>query len=80
MNVTVKFFSFKTLVGMSELVLDLPAGATLNDLIGLVARRFPAFSEEVRNATYLINQQAGDPDAMLKDGDQVILLKMLGGG
>lgn len=80
MTITVNFFSFKTLVGMSELVLDLPAGATLKDLIGLVARRFPAFSDEVKNATYLINQQAGNPDTILKDGDQVTLLKMLGGG
>ena len=80
MNVTVKFFSYARLAGTSECVLELPEGATVAALARLLAERFPAIFPQAERAVYLVNHRTGTPDTRLNDGDQILMLQVLGGG
>ena len=80
MNVTVKFTSYSSLAGTSASVLELPDGATVADLAGLLAERFPGLFPKAERAIYLVNQRTGTRDTRLNDGDQVLMLQVLAGG
>ena len=80
MNVTVKFFAYKELAGRSEDVVELPAGATVAALAGLLAQQFPALFPAADRAIFLVNDKIGGRDTALNDGDRVLLLQALGGG
>ena len=80
MTVTVKFFTFKDLAGTSESEVDLPAGATVAALAGLLAERFPALFPAAGHAILLVNDKIGARDTPLADGDRILLLQALGGG
>jgi molybdopterin converting factor small subunit len=80
MNVTVKFLTYAKLARTSECVLELPLEATLAELIGLLAERFPDLFPTAERAIYLVNHQTGARDTRLNDGDQIIMLQVLGGG
>ena len=80
MNVAVKFTSYSSLAGASESMLELPAGATVADLAGLLAERFPSLFPVAERAIYLVNHRTGTRDTCLSDGDQVLMLQVLAGG
>jgi molybdopterin converting factor small subunit len=80
MNVTVKFTSYSSLAGTNASVLELPAGATVADLAGLLAERFPSLFPRAERAIYLVNQRTGTGDTRLNDGDQILMLQVLAGG
>ena len=80
MTVTVKFFTFKDLAGTSESIVDLPPGATIAELLGLLAEQFPALFPAAGHAILLVNDKIGARDTPLADGDRILLLQALGGG
>lgn len=80
MKVTVKFFSYSKLAGKSESAFDLPEGATVAHLARLLGVQVPELFPMAERAIYLVNQQTGTPDTRLNDGDQILMLQVLGGG
>jgi molybdopterin converting factor small subunit len=80
MNVTVKFVSYAKLTGTSETLAELPEGATVADLAGVLAQQFPRLLPMAGRAAYLVNQHNATRDTGLKDGDQVLMLQVFGGG
>jgi len=80
MHVTVKFFAYKELAGRSESTIELPHGATVADLAALLAELVPAIFPLAHQATYLVNKRIAGRDTTLNDGDQILMLQMLGGG
>ena len=80
MNVIVKFVSYAKLTGMSESLVELPEGATVADLGGVLAERYPRLFPVAERAVYLVNQRTATRESRLCDGDQVLMLQMLGGG
>lgn len=79
-HVTVRFFAYKDLVGTSESAAALPSGATVADLKALLAEQYPRLFPRAERAIYLVNRRIGMPDTPLNDGDQVLMLQVLGGG
>ena len=67
MTVTVKFFAFTALAGTSESVAELPAGATVAALAGLLAEQFPALFPAAGQAIFLVNDRIGSRDTALND-------------
>jgi molybdopterin converting factor small subunit len=63
-----------------DVIKDLPAGATGADLAARLAEQFPAIFPQAERAIYLVNQRTGAGDTLLNDGDQVLMLQILGGG
>lgn len=81
MRITVKFMSqLKVLAGTDEAVVELPGGATVADLFRLLRKSFPDIFPLAEQAMVMANQKIVAPETGLQDGDQVMLLQLLGGG
>jgi len=81
MKVTVQFFSFlRQVVGCNELQLDLPAPATVAELLADLYRRFPNLRELEKTTLVAIDVEFAKRDDKLVDGAVVSLLPPLQGG
>ena len=81
MKITVKFMSqLRVLAGSGEAVVELPEGATVADLFRLLRESFPDIFPVAEHAIVMANHKIVAPEASLQDGDQVMLLQVLGGG
>jgi len=81
MKITVKFMSqIRVLAGTGEAVVELPAGATVAGLFRRLRESFPEIFPVAEHAVVMINHKIAAPETALSDGDQVMLLQLLGGG
>ena len=81
MKVTVQFFSFlRQLTGQPELPVELPAQATVADLLAELYRRHPRLREAEKTTLIAIGVEFAKRDDRLKDGDVVSLMPPLQGG
>jgi len=81
MRVRVKLFAIlRERAGVSELTLDLPAGASVASAADAVMARFPALHEYARSAAWAVNREYVKPDAPLRDGDELAAIPPVSGG
>jgi len=80
MKVTVSFFMFSALAGTSESELELPEGAAVAALAGVLKEQFAGIFPHAERAIYLVNGQTSTRETPLKEGDRVLMLQILGGG
>ena len=81
MKVTVQFFSFfRQLVGGNELLLDLPARATVADLLAELYDRFPRLREAEKTTLVAVGVEFAKREDKLTDGAVVSLMPPLQGG
>jgi molybdopterin converting factor small subunit len=75
MKITVKLIGpFVQLFGFSEKALDVPAGTTADDLIGLVS------VDRARPKIVTRNGRAVVPDEALAEGDRIVISPLYSGG
>jgi sulfur carrier protein ThiS len=70
----------RVLAGTDEAVVELPEGATVAELFRLLRETFPDIFPLAERAIVMANHKIVAPEAVLRDGDQVMLLQLLGGG
>ena len=81
MQVTVKFFSFfRHIAGIDQLSVDLPEGSALAELLNALSEKFGSPSFITEKAVIMVNHKNAFPETILKDGDDILLLPLLGGG
>jgi molybdopterin converting factor subunit 1 len=81
MRVRVRFFAvLRDAVGVPELEVDLPPGATPESLFGLLAERHPALAPRRRSLAAAVNRRYADFDAPLADADEVVFIPPVSGG
>ena len=81
MRVTVSFYSyFKELTGCGQTQEELPAGSTLNDLLGRLSDRFPKLGPMGKSMLMAVGVDYQDRNYALKDGDEVSLFPPVQGG
>ena len=81
MNVKVLFFGqLRELVGASEESVELPAGASVADLISHYQQRVPRLVEFRPSLAVAVNQEYADPTALLRPEDEVALIPPVSGG
>jgi len=81
MKITVKLMSqLRVLAGTDEAVVELPEGATVAGLFHLLRESFPDIFPVAEHAVVMTNHRIVAPETGLRDGDQVMLLQLLGGG
>jgi len=81
MRVIVKLFgAVREAVGEKELSVQLPAGARVADLRGLLAREHAVFTRFGSRLAVAVNQETSGEDARLRDGDEVAFLPPVAGG
>jgi sulfur carrier protein ThiS len=70
----------RALAGVDETAVDLPEAATVADLLHLLREQYPGIEPLIPHAVVMVNHTIVAPQATLRDGDQVMLLQILGGG
>ena len=81
MRVTVCFYSyFKDLTGCGQTSEEMPAGSTLEDLVGKLQVRFPKLEAMQQSMLVAVGVDYQDRKYALKDGDEVSLFPPVQGG
>ncbi len=74
------FGQLKDIVGQSEDLLDLPAGATVGAVTSHYSQQFSKFQSLANSLACSVNQEYAASSLALKDGDEVGLLPPVSGG
>ena len=81
MQVKLLFFaSLKDIVGSRQLDLDVPSGATVNDLLERLESRYPGLRRYRSIVLTSLNEEYVDRHAVVSDGDEVALFPPVSGG
>jgi MoaD family protein len=81
MKVTVKLFAhLRSIAGTDQLRVDLVEGATVSELLDHLSKTIdnPALTDN--SASVMVDQKNAERETILKDGDEVLLLPIIGGG
>ncbi len=80
-RVTVKLFAaYQEVCGVSELALHLPCGAIVGQVRDRLIEQYPEL-EQWRDVTrFGLNLQFVEPNAVLQNGDEVVLIPPVSGG
>ncbi len=80
-TVTVKLFAaYQEAYGVPELQLELPQGMTVMQMCDRILTEHPEL-ENLRNITrFGVNLQFAEPNTVLQDGDEVVLIPPVSGG
>jgi molybdopterin synthase catalytic subunit len=74
------FASLKDIVGSRQLDLDIPSGATVNDLLERLESRYPGLRRYRSIMLTSVNEEFADRQAVISDGDEVALFPPVSGG
>ena len=74
------FAAVREIVGISELVVDLPEGSTLNELLDQIRCQFPRLEGLTGSLLFSVNQEYASADKRLAAGDEVALIPPVSGG
>jgi len=81
MKVTVKLFAhLRSIAGTDQLRVDLVKGATVAELLDHLSKTIDSPALTDNSTSVMVNQKNAGPETMLKDGDEVLLLPIIGGG
>jgi len=80
-TVTVKLFAaYQEAYGQSEMVLQLPQGTPVSVVGDRLRLEHPELQQWQDLTRYGINLQFVEPDTVLQDGDEVVLIPPVSGG
>ena len=81
MNVRVRCFAaVREIVGVGELVVDLPEGSTLNELLDQIRCQFPRLEGLTGSLLFSVNQEYASTDKRLAAVDEIALIPPVSGG
>ena len=81
MKVTVKLFAhFRNIAGTDPLRVDLDQGATVAELLDHLSKTIDSPALTDNSASVMIDHKNVERETTLKDGDEVLLLPIIGGG
>ena len=74
------FASFREAAGTSHGTLEVPAGATLDDVWDKLVAEHPRLTPHAGTAAYAINSSYAKPGEHVNEGDEVAFLPPVSGG
>ena len=81
MEVTVKLFAhLRNVAGTNQLRVDLVEGATVADLLDNLGKTIDSPALTDNSTSVMIDHKNAGPETILMDGDEVLLLPIIGGG
>lgn len=81
MRLDVRFFAlYRERAGRRQLSLELPEGATVEDLTAEVRRQFPRLAPPGVKIVVAVNTDYAQPGTPLHEGDQICLIPPVSGG
>ena len=80
-TVTVKLFAaYQEAYGVPEQVLEFPAGTSVSAVCDHLIREHPELAHWRDLTRFGVNLQFVEPDTLLQDGDEVVLIPPVSGG
>ncbi|MEZ4983896.1 MAG: MoaD/ThiS family protein [Saprospiraceae bacterium] len=80
MKVPIKAFGIaKEIIGGSSIVVEIPAGSQVTDLLQLLKEQYPAF-KELASLAIAVNATYADPEQEISTGDEVVIIPPVAGG
>jgi sulfur-carrier protein len=80
-SITVKLFAaYQEAYGKSEVVLEIDSGLTVAEVGDRIRTPFPALHPLAAVTRYGINLGFVEPNAIVQDGDEVVLIPPVSGG
>lgn len=80
-TITLKLFAvYQETLGLSEKVLDLPVGTTAGDVRDRLLHEYPDLLPWRDLTRFGINLQFAEPDVILQNGDELVLIPPVSGG
>ncbi len=67
-------------LGQGEVEMELPAGASVSDLLKGMTNRFPEFGDLKDGLMVAVNTEYVDSQSVLNNGDEVALIPTVSGG
>lgn len=81
MKVKVRFLSnYRELTGVSEILLELPEGASVGSFLEEICRSFPRLTEHRDEMLISVNRKQAKQAQQLLEGDEAVLLPPAVGG
>jgi molybdopterin converting factor small subunit len=81
MQVTVKLFAhLRNIAGTDRLRVDLNEGATVAELLDHLSKTIDSPALTDNSISLMVDHKNAVPETTLKDGDEVLLLPIIGGG
>lgn len=74
------FAAVREIVGTRELVVDLPEGGTLHELLDQIRCQFPRLEGLTGSLLFSVNREYASPDRRLNAGDEVAFIPPVSGG
>lgn len=78
MRIKLKHFGLGT-IDLPE-YMELPEGTNIEEFVYLIQKNVEIPSEYLSTSTFLVNNSKADKNTVLNDGDEVLILRPLGGG
>lgn len=79
MYIQVRFFAAaRELVGEGQIQVELPDGATVQNLMDVLFQQYPSLS--LMRLRFAVNAAYAKPEILLHDGDHVACIPPVGGG
>ena len=81
MRITIRLFArLRDIAGASDLVREVPVGATAHALWDGLTREFPDFAAYTDAVSTAVNEEYARMDSELSDGDEIAFLPPVSGG
>jgi molybdopterin converting factor subunit 1 len=81
MKIRVRLFaSFREAVGTGTLAWEVPAGATVAEVMAALRETYPGLGPAAEKALLAVNQEYVGGDVRLGDGDELALIPPVSGG
>lgn len=79
--ITLKLFAvYQDVLGCPEITMELPAGTTIGQVCDRICNQHPELKKWQDLTRFGINLQFVEPDTILTDGDEVVLIPPVSGG
>ena len=80
-TITIKLFAiYQEVYGVNELVWDFPHGTTVQYVCDRLIKEHPELSQWREITRFGINLQFVEPDTIVQNGDEVVLIPPVNGG
>jgi molybdopterin synthase catalytic subunit len=81
MTIHVRLFAIlRERSGVSQVLLELPDRATVDQASEALRRKYPAIADHLKRVVFAVNQNYTDRGAILTDGDELALIPPVSGG
>jgi len=81
MQITVKLFALmREKAGTDTIPLEVPAGAALTQALAILVRQYPMLEPYMANTRFSLRMDFVDPNTILAEGDELVLIPPVSGG